>query len=326
MCHAIPHFVVMISLLFNLFFIGCSGFSIPESSTDRKTDSNIPYQVIISFGDAEPVCSGALITDSIILTSASCIYSGFNNENDFLENAVLFGGGKVLLYLLGNVSNVAVHPEYNRMDSSNDIALVKVWQSLPRKRISPISLSSFDSNNQTCTVSTWWDEKKNLWGNIENKEIFFEKCGLEDGIFCITSTNNTTVLEKKDTGSPIVCNGKLAGIATLNGHVTNLSYYFIWIKNTIRWMGPLNDTSEILDPLSVNVLDQLQSQKIISLLNELTQLIKNQNTTQDEISSYWNPRVVVPLNYVIFATIIFLFAIMLYHTLVNVALVYFSKR
>lgn len=131
---------------------------------------------------------------------------------------------------------------------------------------------------------------------------------------------------QRDIGSPIVCDGKLAGIAAASGHATNITYYYSWIKETIRQLGPLNNTSEILDPSSINVLDRLQSQKIITLLNELIEVTKNQNKSDNKMESYWNSRVVVPLNYVIFGMIIFLFASMLYHTLVNVALVHFSRR
>lgn len=48
------------------------------------------------------------------------------SQEDFLDNAELFGGGKVLVYLLGNITNVIVHPAFNQNDSTNDIALVKV--------------------------------------------------------------------------------------------------------------------------------------------------------------------------------------------------------
>lgn len=102
-------------------FLAIVGLSVatPITESEIATHHQYPYHVsLYSVGKNEHFCSGAILSDHLILTAASCVES----QTDF---AIRYGttrlsaGGKTV-----GVAKVVLHPEYKAETLEHNIALV----------------------------------------------------------------------------------------------------------------------------------------------------------------------------------------------------------
>lgn len=167
---------------------------------------------------------------------------------------------------------------------------------------------------------------------------------------------------QKDVGSPVICNGVLTGIVPNSdefGYITNLTYHSKWILQTMRTLGSLNTTIEVIPPPSTTVIttdhQTPNTSEIMNMLHNVLHIVTNisrdsgvvtkgssppdtaktdkdstgaeqpKDTTKTP-SDFFTTYTILPLNYVLFATMILLFIIVCYNTLFSVILVHCSRK
>ena len=90
------------------------------------------------------------------------------------------------------------------------------------------------------------------------------------------------MLLQKDVGSPVICNGVLTGIVPNSdeaGYITNLTYHSKWILQTMRTMGSLNTTIEVIPPKPTTVVSTdhqtPNTSEIMKLLQNVLGIVSN---------------------------------------------------
>lgn len=166
---------------------------------------------------------------------------------------------------------------------------------------------------------------------------------------------------QKDVGSPVICNGVLTGIVPNSdepGYITNLTYHSKWILQTMQTLGSLNASIEVIPPpptTVVTTVDQApNTSEIMKILHNVLHIVSNisrdsggtkvstipdtATTDKDSVggeqskdstktpSDFFTTYTILPLNYVLFATMILLFIIVCYNTLFSVILVHCSRK
>ncbi|XP_034482745.1 brachyurin-like [Drosophila innubila] len=123
-----------------------------------------PYQVLLNRQtdtEWEPFCGGAIISKRIILTAAHCIEDNLNEIKIYfgaVERSNIKEPGQQ--HLLVQRNNIVVHPEWERRQKINDIALIKLPADLQfDEYIQPANLPDPNQSyeNQTGVVSGWGD-------------------------------------------------------------------------------------------------------------------------------------------------------------------------
>lgn len=232
------------------------------------------------------------------------------------------------------------------------IALAKVW---PGKDNIMCKVSSWWQGDMT---GKWADRL--LWREIRLRSCTDVHNENSDLMCSASAYGGTSPVYPKDVGSPVICNGVLTGIVPNSdepGYITNLTYHSKWILQMMRTLGSLNTTIEVvpLPPTTVVANDHqaANTSEIMKLLHNVFYIVSNisrdsgatkVSTTVDTTKSdkdtggeqqkdatktpsdFFSTYTILPLNYVLFATMILLFIIVCYNTLFSVILVHCSRK
>lgn len=129
-----------------------------------------PFQVAFqqsfkfeNFTESIHFCTGSILNENWILTSASCVYEDSDNglEGSSLVNVSLIIGGQQSLNTgaIYEIDQVVLHPEFEGEPSlyEHNIALVKTTQPIEfNEQVQPIELSANEVNeNVVAQVSGW---------------------------------------------------------------------------------------------------------------------------------------------------------------------------
>lgn len=228
----------------------------PNSTVEVAQPGEYPYMVSFEYLKDERdkhrthFCTGALVDESFVVTSAECMTLYPPDED-----AVYLVAGMVSINdpnaMVRTMAFFKSHPDYTPETHDNDIAIVKskekfVWNKLVQPvhyRKKPIKLY------HTCVLSSWGihDDKENNKKElllaettlINEKQCSKHKYFQRDRMLCVT---NLVTQEMCDigAGSPVVCEGFLSGIWH---HTTKCSndpelctsvfYYYDWIDINI---------------------------------------------------------------------------------------------
>lgn len=85
--------------------------------------ADVPFQVSLSYTSGH-ICGGSVISSRWVLTAAHCVFSPVNLSVR-VKSSLHASGGQVL-----NVTQVISHPDYNKLPSDYDIALLELSEEL----------------------------------------------------------------------------------------------------------------------------------------------------------------------------------------------------
>lgn len=190
----------------------------------------IPYQVSLmrhNEGSArEYICSGVIFTENIIITAAHCFNTSSTTTGYYVIVGSVFKNGTDGSIL--KISELVTHPDFNKRGvNENDIALVKLEDKLKfDKSIKPVKLAEERPKvGQKCWVSGWglFQEeidspdllKVTVVTVFENKiceDLMTRFRFIADCMICAGTDKEISC--EGDSGGPLICRRKLAGILT----------------------------------------------------------------------------------------------------------------
>jgi V8-like Glu-specific endopeptidase len=125
--------------------------------------SEFPSLASIEAGPGQPYCAGVLIDKDWVLTTAGCMLgeSPSTVKLRFDDNTVMDGnGGRVV-----QISQIQRKPGYDKNAWGNDVALMKLNQSVTDRPPVPILRSAVPANTMT-TQAAWGDTDNNIYNGI----------------------------------------------------------------------------------------------------------------------------------------------------------------
>lgn len=116
-----------------------------------------------NFTESIHFCSGSILSENWILTSATCVFDddADNVESSTLANVSLVIGGQQALNkgVIYKIDHIILHPEYKGEETfyEHNIALVKTTQPIKfNDQIQPIELSENDANEGIVAQISGW--------------------------------------------------------------------------------------------------------------------------------------------------------------------------
>ncbi|XP_063285637.1 serine protease 53-like [Pelobates fuscus] len=205
---------------------GC-GYTISSPGSvpnNNATEGSWPWLVSIQRYQRH-ACSGAVIAQTWVLTSAHCMFSYKLDLND--DYTVILGrqsqNGPNHHEVTRKVRRVVIHPEYNQTSGKNDLALIEVYYDVTfSDYIQPICLPPEDIKPPStgCWVTGWeiWNPPENkpaspLIQELEVSLLVNEKCGdqgnksgpNQDTQLCAAKINEKDFTCLKESSAPLVC-------------------------------------------------------------------------------------------------------------------------
>ncbi|XP_069835951.1 trypsin-like [Dendropsophus ebraccatus] len=211
-------------------------------------EGSVPYQVSLNVG--YHFCGGALINTIWVVSAAHCnqkriqVRLGEHNLKE-LEGPEQFVAA----------SKVIPHPQYDPSVLDNDIMLIKLKK--PVRLSSQIRTVNLPSHCETvgtlCLISGWGntlsdgDNYPNILQCLKAPVLSDQLCHaaypdqITKNMFCLGYLEGGKDTCQRDSGGPVVCNGKLQGIVSWGqgcalpgypGVYTKVCNYVSWIEKT----------------------------------------------------------------------------------------------
>ncbi|KAK4873164.1 hypothetical protein RN001_015193 [Aquatica leii] len=212
------------------------------------TRGQFPYQISLRYNNRHN-CGGSIIDQNNVLTAAHCV-DKFPSQN----SNIMAGTNKLnevgVLYL---ISRYIIHKDWNPIDASNDIAIIKVKTPIEYTTyIKPIAFDATFIPDQVQTVLSGWGYTS-YPGTTPNNLMYFngrvvdlEVCkeALAGDEYPVLDSHICSFARKGvgaclgDSGGPLVANNKQIGIVSwapacalgVPDVYTRVSHYYEWIK------------------------------------------------------------------------------------------------
>ncbi|XP_043650005.1 trypsin delta [Drosophila teissieri] len=205
--------------------------------------TNVPWQVSLQkYG--QHTCGGSIYSETIVITAAHCIG---DTSHAIRAGSSLHDSGGVLV----SVKSIIIHPQYDRSNHRNDVAVLKLSRPLSfSDSIQTIPLAEKDPPTGSMALSTGWGlnsiyvKPQQLRGveiSIRWKSVCKWKYPFmfnED--ICAGRIGKGVC--NGDSGGPLVVDGQLVGISSRKGNLlcygsslfASVSYYRNWILKAIE--------------------------------------------------------------------------------------------
>jgi secreted trypsin-like serine protease len=133
------------------------------------------------------LCGGAIVSDSFVLTAASCVQQAVVFNSLFSINAGIHSvtNGNETTGQLRRISQAILHPNYNSQNNLNNIALVRVSPAFNMKTLSvaAISLSNLTSLENMNLTTVGWGLMTNRTNSTE-PTIFLQQIIIQENVRC----------------------------------------------------------------------------------------------------------------------------------------------
>ncbi|CAG9860204.1 unnamed protein product [Phyllotreta striolata] len=219
--------------------------------------TDLPYQVSLRKYSSH-ICGATIFHNFYIVTAAHCVYrSSALSFSVRAGTSDLYVGGIIV-----PVCSIIAHPNYNSETMINDIALVKLCNSLPfSPKILPITLAgALDTvvAGTNAVVSGWGLTKED--GSSPSRYLMKVTVPIITNSRCASLYSQEIVNSdmvcagyvgsggkdacQGDSGGPLMANGKLIGVVSWGygcgqpfypGVYTNVSQFRSWIKNITNY-------------------------------------------------------------------------------------------
>ncbi|KAJ9585058.1 hypothetical protein L9F63_020592, partial [Diploptera punctata] len=196
-------------------------------------------------------CTGYLLSENDIITAAHCLQGSLSIHGVYVRS---LGSTGIDL----SAYQIYIHPEYNPDGRINDIAIIKISQSL--KYDTPISLAHTAINETSkCTVGKFTAQEDPFFRNVE----VIDCQGEPKNMICVTA-NSVNSICKSEAGAPLICSNELVGIAVSDSSCNTGSITFQNVMELVEWIQNV-----ITEQIS-NVLSSSNQQHYIRLISSET--------------------------------------------------------
>ncbi|XP_040926092.1 serine protease 57-like [Betta splendens] len=208
-------------LLYVLTGLGQNGHGISGGEIVPK--SKMQYMVSLQDGHGKHLCGGFLVSENVLITSASCdkrdpkvVYYGYHNLEEKIK---------------------PVNIEKKCKSSDSDIMLLKLRKNVKGDNVKPTEIPNSEIDlkvNQQCVVAGWGPEdcEEGPVKELRMVTVSVFNCPHNATNICTSETGFCEI----DTGGPLVCDEKAVGVVKKNNSTTfaNISTKHVWIKDKIN--------------------------------------------------------------------------------------------
>ncbi|XP_029004267.1 granzyme E-like isoform X2 [Betta splendens] len=211
-------------LLYVLTGLGQNGHGISGGKTVPK--SMMQYMVSLQDGHGKHLCGGFLVSENVLITSASC------DKRD----------PKVVYYGVHNLEEKTkyVNIEKKCKSSDSDIMLVKLTKNVKADKVKTIEIPNSEIDlkvNQRCVVAGWGPEdcKKGPVKELRMVNVSVINCPHNVKDICTCEKGFCEI----DAGGPLVCDEKAVGVVIFDkklnrATIAKISTKQKWIKDKIN--------------------------------------------------------------------------------------------
>ncbi|XP_044261156.1 transmembrane protease serine 9-like [Tribolium madens] len=219
---------------------------------DNATLGQFPFIVALN-DNLNQFCDGSIVNKNWVVTAAHCIFDVSNNSTTVLAGTNKLHSGGISY----NVSQALYHPEFNHTNIQNDIGLIQIVGEFAfSDNIQPVEFIEPEIN-ATCQAVGWGETETGAFPEtLQFVELI--ALGLDDCKRIAGDYAEGLYLGKEqicglghegqgacfgDSGGPLICDGKLAGIVSygllpcarsIPDVYTRASQYADWINTVIQ--------------------------------------------------------------------------------------------
>ncbi|XP_055543612.1 neutrophil elastase-like [Wyeomyia smithii] len=193
-----------------------------------------PYMVSIhlkAVGDGF-YCAGVLVSVRDVLTSASCVLNGSGARVP--EELHLLMGTP---FRANNTDAIEVEVEEIWVRDVRDLAVLKLKEKVPE--LKPVVLNEFVQQSQKQCILVGWGANDSDWNVVDHLQEVYMRIRVENcspSVICASGEQTSSGACYRDLGSPLLCDGSLAGILGSNPQRCGGPVEFYSIRDKIDWI------------------------------------------------------------------------------------------